>query len=311
MNIPQPNLQVPEALKNVGENLTNTVNSAKTGFNESISGFSQQAQSGTAASQQFITSNTIIAKFAFLILIIIVFLFALNLGIMLIGYFTSPSNNPYVVKGKINGNFSTVISTDPSKAQSVSINHSNNQSRGLEFTWSVWLFLNDVGTELNKHQHVFNKGDTVWNTNTGIASINNAPGVYFMPNTNGLRILMDTVSNSSGTSAVDVLNIPIRKWFNLVIRLENTTMDVYLNGIVTKRILLPYVPKQNYNDINICQNGGFSGSLSNLRYYNYALNAFEINTIVYSGPNTNSSSLDNNASGNYTYLANAWYSGNM
>jgi len=71
------------------------------------------------------------------------------------------------------------------------------------------------------------------------------------------------------------------------------------------------VPKQNYNNVNFAQNGGFSGKISNLRYYSYALNVFEINGVVAWGPNTNSSSLSSSsgaATGNYNYLSNTWYS---
>jgi hypothetical protein len=66
-------------------------------------------------------------------------------------------------------------------------------------------------------------------------------------------------------------------------RVENT-MDVYVNGTITSRTKFTAVPKQNYNDVQICQNGGFEGNLSNLRYFSHALSAFEINNIVKGGP---------------------------
>jgi hypothetical protein len=61
-------------------------------------------------------------------------------------------------------------------------------------------------------------------------------------------------------------------------RVENTLMDVYVNGTITSTKFTA-VPKQNYNDVQICQNGGFEGNLSNLRF-SHALSAFEINNIV-------------------------------
>lgn len=53
-----------------------------------------------------------------------------------------------------------------------------------------------------------------------------------------------------------------------------------------------FVPKQNYNDVNVCQNGGFDGQLSNLQYYTHALSSPEINAQVVSGPNLKSSELN-------------------
>ena len=45
------------------------------------------------------------------------------------------------------------------------------------------------------------------------------------------------------------------------------------------------VPKQNYGDVFVAMNGGFSGYISELRYFNYGLGTGEIQTIVDNGPN--------------------------
>jgi hypothetical protein len=66
-------------------------------------------------------------------------------------------------------------------------------------------------------------------------------------------------------------------------------------------------PKQNYGDVFVCQNGGFIGKLSALRYYNRALNIFEINKIVSSGPNLTVAN-GMGAQGGFKYLSNYWYS---
>jgi hypothetical protein len=316
-----PNLQIPETLKSAGESITNTVNTAKASFNETVSGFSQQAQAGAAASQGFLQSNTIVAKFAFIILVIIVFLFLMNLGISLIAYFTKPQNNPFIIKGKVNANSALIVSTDPTKNGSVPIIRSNNESKGIEFTWSFWIYINDLG-DGKSAQNIFNKGSTDYD-NKGIATTNNSPGVYLIsnldaetkpstPNVNGgiasLKIIMNTSISNDANSTLQIDNIPIKKWVHVAIRMQNTILDTYVNGIIANRLVLNNTPKQNYYDINLFQNGGFNGSLSNLRYYGNSLNAFEINSIVYYGPNMNASTLDNSATGNYTYLSNSWYS---
>jgi len=54
--------------------------------------------------------------------------------------------------------------------------------------------------------------------------------------------------------------------------------------------------------------------MSNLRYYSYALNVFEINGIVAYGPDTSTSDLNSagsSATGVYTYLSNSWYSAKL
>ena len=41
----------------------------------------------------------------------------------------------------INGNENITISQDPQKSNSVTILRSNNEDSGMEFTWSVWLYI--------------------------------------------------------------------------------------------------------------------------------------------------------------------------
>ena len=301
-------IQIPESVKTGFENVGNTFNNVKSSITESINQFSDSATAGVGASSSFLSSNTVIAKIAFLILVLIVFMFLVNLGIILIGYFLTPSDDPYIIKGMIDGTNSKVVFQDPKSKDTIAIKRSNNQTSGIEFTWSFWLYLNDLGNENDKYQHIFNKGDSNFDTTTSISTINNSPGVYLGPKNNSLLIIMDTVNGTDTNNRIDIENIPIRKWVHIGIRIKNTILDVYVNGIVSNRIVLINVPKQNFNDINICQNGGFNGKLSNLRYYSRALNVFEINAVVLYGPNlsiADTSSLQNK---DYSYLSRQWYS---
>jgi len=312
-----PEIKVPEQISNVGETLGNSINDLKTNVNSSVSAFSEKAEAGVGASSEFLQSNTIFAKFAFLLLAIIVFILLAALGIVMIQYFMSPSKNPYVIKGLVSGNDVKIISQDPKDNNSIPILRSNNQTTGLEFTWSFWLFINDltIPNVSTNYQHIFNKGDTKYDSLTGIASVNNGPGVYLAPGNNTLHIVMDSVSPTD-QNIIDISNVPIRKWFHVAIRAKNTVIDVYINGLISTRYIMKNVVKQNYNNINYAQNSGFSGQLSNLRYYSYALNVFEINGIVGSGPNlTPSASSVNSIAANpgsqFSYISNSWYSNKL
>jgi len=312
-----PEIKIPDQLKNVGETIGNSINNLKTNVDSSVSAFSQQAEAGAGASSDFLQSNTIFAKFAFLMLAIILFVFLSALGIILIQYFLSPSKNPYLINGMIDGNENKIITQDPKNNNSVPVLRSNNQTTGLEFTWSFWLFINElslpIGNSITKFQHIFNKGDNNYDPTTGIALVNNGPGLYISPAKNMLCIVMDSVLPSE-LNIVTIENIPIRKWFHVAVRVKNTVMDTYINGMIASRYVMKNVPKQNYNDVYFAQNGGFYGKLSNLRYYSYALNVFEINSIVTFGPNTNPSKLstDTRARGNqYSYISNSWYSNKL
>jgi hypothetical protein len=301
--------KVAETTNNAVNGVADFVSNIKANVNNSLDQFSNQS----GATSSFSSSNSIIAKFAFFILIVISFMFLLSLGISLIGYFILPSSNPYIIKGMVDGSYPVRIPQNPNDSKSVPILKSNNQSTGMEFSWSTWVYLNDLGTSTTKYQHIFSKGNNVFNEANNIASVNNAPGLYLVPSENTFRVIMNTVSPDKVNEIVDISNIPIKKWVNVIIRLQNTVLDIYINGTVSKRIVLQYVPKQNYDDIFVCQNGGFVGKLADLRYFNRALNIFEINSLVSSGPNTSTSELtaDQTAKGNYSYLSNLWYASKL
>lgn len=297
--------------KNNGESQKGFFESIKESFTNTFNDLKNKDVSASAS--EFMESNTIVTKFVFLILVLIGFLVLVNLGINLLMYFLLDSPDPYVVKGLINGNSQKTVYQDPNNSNSITIYRSNNQDKGMEFTWSVWLKRTD-NNSISEVDHIFNKGSTL-TTETNDVLIN-GPGVYFMNdmgannNQNKILIKMDTVvGKTSGivTEEVIVNDLPFKKWFHLAIRLENKIMDVYVNGEIVKRVSFEHVPKQNYGNVNVCHNKGFSGNLSDLRYFSKALNVFEITNIVNKGPNLSSGDSDNST---YDYLANIWYTQN-
>mgnify|MGYP005988328679 FL=1 len=285
---------------------------AKGNLTNTFDDFSTEAAVGVGVTSGFLYSNTIIAKFAFIILVLIVFLFLMNLGISMISYFTRPSNSPYIINGMIDGTNSMIVTQDPKNTESKPIYRSNNESEGLEFTWSSWIYIDDLNQDKDEFQHIFSKGDGGFDSDTNLANVNNAPGMYVSPMTNKLHIIMDSVKNhdmSSGTNpnVINIDNVPLKKWVHVAIRAMNTKVDVYVNGIIASRLEMLDTPKQNYGDVYVCQNGGFFGKLSALRYYNRALNIFEINQIVSSGPKL-AVVNDMGAQKGFKYLSNYWYS---
>ena len=269
----------------------NIMNNPQTAFNNTMGEFSSP-QAVDTTNQSFLDSNGIIAKLVFLIMVVIIFILLFYLILNLIGYFTSSSRNPMLINGQIYGNKYMSISQNPANSSSKTILRSNNRATGIEFTWSVWLNYED-STDEDKYSPVFVKGD-ISAPSSEYCSINNGPGVYFgkydEDGSNTLYILMDTASESAveinnPVSIIEIPNLPISTYFHLAIRCQNTYIDIYINGTLVKRQNLMNVPKQNYYNVNVCPCGGFSGTLSNLQYFDEALSVVEIGTIVQSGPN--------------------------
>jgi hypothetical protein len=232
---------------------------------------------------------------------------------MLIGYFSKPKDNPMLISGTMNAANEVVISQDPNNKSSIPILRSNNRNTGIEFTWSVWIYINDINPPNKPPQfsNIFNKGNGTYGSN-GLATVNNGPGLYLDNSGHQLLIAMNTVSSQNPTEYMYIKDMPLRKWFNCCIRLENTLLDVYINGTIAGRIIMQDVPKQNYENVNVCKNGGFNGNIADLKYYDRALSVFEINNIVIWGRNTKASGAAGtaDATGFPYYLSNLWYNSN-
>jgi hypothetical protein len=242
-----------------------------------------------SATQDFLNSNSVVAQIAFLLLVLFVFVLLLRLGISLLGYFITSPNNRKLIDGMVDAKQLLVIPQDPSAEGSITIDRSVNANTGIEFTWSVWIFIDDLTYNSGKYRCVFYKGnDFAKNpdeTETqGLNFPNNAPGLYIAPNSNALVVLMNTFNVIN--EEIRINDIPLNKWVNVILRCENNTLDVYINGTIVKSHHLHGVPKQNYGDVYVTPNGGFSGYVSNLWYYNYALGTSEISTIANKGANT-------------------------
>jgi hypothetical protein len=71
-------------------------------------------------------------------------------------------------------------------------------------------------------------------------------------------------------------NIPLQRWVNIIVSLNGRTMDVYINGKLTRTCVLPGVAKVNpAASIAITPNGGFSGWSSETTYRAKSINPQE------------------------------------
>jgi hypothetical protein len=260
--------------------------------------------SGSFGTREFLESNSLVAKFAFLILVIFAFIILLRAGISLISYLLKPSTSPHLFTGMIDATQMIVYPQDPSSNGAVTIYRSVNATDGIEFTWSTWIFINNLQTNAGIFKHIFSKGNSNVQQD-GLIQPNNAPGLYIAPDTNDLVVLMNTFNVIN--EEITIPDIPLNKWVNVIIRCQNTTLDVYINGTITRSIELTGVPKQNYGDVYVAMNGGFNGYISNLWYYNYALGTAAIQNLVTKGPNTNMIGSTGMNDKNADYLSLRWF----
>lgn len=151
-----------------------------------------------------------------------------------------------------------------------------NSDEGLEFSYSVWIYIQDW---TQGWKNIFVKG-----TKTDGAGSNSsrAPGLWLYPDTNALHARINTFA--SPNEGCDIKNIPLQKWVHIAYILNNRTVDIYIDGKLERSCVLRGVPKLNDDPVHVCDNGGFFGKISNLVYLRYALKPDEVYKIYANGP---------------------------
>lgn len=188
--------------------------------------------------------------------------------------------------------------------------NSENEIHGMEFSYSSWIFINpdtfnatvqqscggQSTNDPNLLKHIFHKG-----SKDGFPVM--APGVFINGNKNTLRVYMNSVL--SWDNYVEVPNIPIGKWFHLVLVQKGKFFDVYVNGNIAIRKQFDAVPKLNFGNIyvmspiqfpsagnaadrkiitNFKVDNAANGMVSRLKYFSYSLNYSQIDQLYREGP---------------------------
>jgi len=291
-----------------------------------------------SGTQEFMDSNSAISNFAFLILTVLVFVVVMQIGINIIQYIYYPKTDVRLIRGMIQADNQVEIKQDPRIIDSKPIYRSNDERGGLEFTYSTWMYVEDLDTDLNKLSHVFHKGEKNFaeanfdldgtTINEGMNYPNNGPGLYLrrVEGTSneggdeldevGLVVVMNTYpdqTNSLQTNhiveRVDITNIPVHNWVLVTLIVRGRNLDVYVNGNIAKRHILSGVPKQNYGNIYAGSNGGFKGKLSNLTYFNEAIGTREIYNTLRLGPDLRITKNANLLNKEFDYLSLSWFLG--
>lgn len=194
---------------------------------------------------------------------------------------------------------------------------SDNERTGIEFSYSFYLVVNESTFDGSDVLHnVFYKGydNRQWPLL--------APGVYIKGDNNTMRIIMNSFSDAY--YHLDIDNIPVNKWFHVVLNFKKLALEVHINGKLTKK--LPFedsLPYLNYGNITIFSNNLIqvnrppsgamvfsdvcaTGKLSNLVYTRYSLSYNEIQGLYNKGP---SSTIKSPSSVETPpYFADSWYS---
>jgi Concanavalin A-like lectin/glucanases superfamily len=150
------------------------------------------------------------------------------------------------------------------------------------FTYSIWLYIDDWSYNYGSEKIIFTKGDS--------------PKVSLGANENDLNVSMK-LDGGDNTFMCGLPNVPLQRWTNVIITLNGRSMDLYLNGKLTRTCLLKDVPKTDTtSNLLLTPNGGFSGYTTNFKYWSDTINPQQAWNIYKSGPGGN---IFSNFLGNY------------
>lgn len=295
-----------------------------------------------SGTKEFMDSNSAISNFAYIILVVIVFVIVMQMGINIIQYIFYPKTDVRLIRGMMNASDQAEIKQDPRLSDSTPIYRSNDERGGLEFTYSTWLYVESLPhsdqDDNDKLAHVFHKGEKKfvskgYELNEGSSPTkipqgmnypNNGPGLYLRKHNNTsneyseveLVVVMNTYPDETNqletnhiVEQISVGNIPMRNWVHVVLMVRGRNLDVYINGNIAKRHILSGVAKQNYGSIYAGSNGGFNGKLSNLTYFNEAIGTRKIYDILRLGPDLRMTNNANLLNKNFDYLSLNWFLG--
>ena len=247
-------------------------------INQGLDKTKELSKKSYESTKTFFTSGSALSQ---CVIVVLIFIAIIIVSQILRGIVTRIRNNrlgkPYLVKGTKEAKKRKIIPQDPSVSNSITLKRSRNESEGIEFTYTAWLWINDYSYKYGEWKHVFHKGnEDSWP--------NRAPGVWLHPTKNIMRVYMNSYNQIA--NYVDIDNIPLNKWMHLTIICNSNKLDIFINGFLKKQLILDGVPKQNYGDVYINAFGGYDGFLSEMRYYDYSINMAQLESIIRSGPST-------------------------
>jgi hypothetical protein len=181
----------------------------------------------------------------------------------------------YVFLNWFMGGGSSKISGMKDGRQTVKLSASNlpPSKNTNNYTYSTWIYVNDWNYRFGEQKVLIDRKDK---------ENGSSPSLSLAAMQNNLIVATAVYPTSeqevetpiSHTCTVD--NIPLQRWVNIIVSLNGRTMDVYINGKLTRTCVLPGVPRINPEaDVVITPSGGFSGWTAETTYKPNSINPQE------------------------------------
>uniref|UniRef100_A0A6C0AVX8 LamG-like jellyroll fold domain-containing protein n=1 Tax=viral metagenome TaxID=1070528 RepID=A0A6C0AVX8_9ZZZZ len=158
--------------------------------------------------------------------------------------------------------------TDAKTLQTISADDlESGDTASVNFSYSIWFYVDDWNYKYGQAKVIFGRLDM---------NKKPCPTIVLAPTQNNINVSLTVYPNSNSSSEIihscGVHNIPIQKWVNAIISVNNRSLDIYIDGKLVRTCMLPGVPKvSNKSNVLVTPGGGFSGYTSKLQYWDEAI----------------------------------------
>ena len=157
-----------------------------------------------------------------------------------------------------------------------------------DYTYSIWVYISNWNYRVGEKKIIFGRGQD------GNVP---APELSLGAMMNNVDVTLGTYASKDSTQAVNhtctLENVPLQAWANIIVTLNNRSLDLYLDGKLVRTCILPSPAKIHNNaPVLITPGGGFKGYTSNLQFFANPLNPQQSFNIYRAGPNCGSDFFD-------------------
>jgi hypothetical protein len=198
----------------------------------------------------------------------------LYVGLLFFNYIQKWNGQPGISLWETKSTGDVAPTTVDGKTRTVIATGDAPSTGGADYGFQYWMFISDWNYRFGSDKDVLKR------VAPNNASIHN-PRIFLSPTDNTLNVQVSLYSNDSEAGAASpgadttgdsqtcsVENVPLQTWFSVSVTIFQRNMDIYINGRLVKSCVLNGIPKPAVGDIILNDNGGFSGSLCNVNYYN-------------------------------------------
>ena len=135
-------------------------------------------------------------------------------------------------------------------------------NKGISWSYNFWIYINDWKYRFGEQKYI------IQSENVNVWLGKRKPDLHIGTN----------LFNSEKDKEIVFTDLPLQKWLQVTIVLDNRNLDLFINNELYRSIFFDEVPEQQkVTNFIIFPDDGISGYISQVRYYSYNISRSRIN----------------------------------